>query len=308
MKSPQANLGGITGRSVVGLVAALAVLLGMPAWAQNPIFVQLTTEGVRLDSKQRVVLPPPRITDGMKGADQDRVLREIAGIYSRETFVLKSIAAPFVLDMRPQPGPGGGRTGWLISIYFVVHGSMEAIKDGNLLRDFISMAPARENRPGSEIRPLTTDELRKLGAAGASKAVGRESVYWFSVPVLDRVQLSGIARFSFAETAESLTYAFTLDARGASGGELSNHWRRIEDDDRATPRLEERHPYSGFGGYAKVTRLAEPADARFIECRLVLDEPSEWSRGARLLRSKLPIVVRDKVGDLRRALSKAGLK
>ena len=57
-----------------------------------------------------------------------------------------------------------------------------------------------------------------------------------------------------------------------------------------------------------MTRLAEPADARFIECRLMVDEPSEWSRGARLLRSKLPIVVRDKVGDLRRALLRAGLK
>ncbi len=307
MKTPRANLEGINGRCVVGLVACLGVLLGLPAWAENPILVQLTTEGVRLDSGLRVVLPPPRMTDGIKAADQDRVLREVAARYPREAFLQKSVTAPFVIDMRPQAGSGGDRTGWLITVYFVAHGSMKVIKDGDLLKDFVNLARAGKNRPGSEIRPLTTDELRMLGAVGAPKMVGPESSYWFSVPVFDRVQLCGIARFCPTETAESLAHAFMLDARGASGGELSNHWRSIAGDDQATTRPVKRHPYSGLGGYAKVTRLAEPAGALFIECCLVLDEPAEWSRGARFLRSKLPVLVRDKVSHLRRALLKAGL-
>ncbi len=307
MKAPRADLEGLNGRCVVGLVACLAVLLGPPAWAENPILVQLTTEGVRLDSGLRVVLPPPRMTDGMKAADQDRVLREVAARYPREAFLQNSVTAPFVINMRPQAGSGGNRTGWLITVYFVAYGSMKVVKDGDLLKDFVNLAPAGKGRPGSEIRPLTTDELRMLGAVGAPKTVGRESSYWFSVPVLDRVQLCGIARFCPTETAESLAYAITLDARGASGGALSNHWRFIERDDRATTRTEKRHTYSGLGGYATVTRLAAPVGALFIECCLVLDEPAEWSRGARLLRSKLPVLVRDKVGHLRRALLKAGL-
>jgi len=58
----------------------------------------------------------------------------------------------------------------------------------------------------------------------------------------------------------------------------------------------------------KVTKLAEPAGALFVEQHLIFAEPVDWFDGANLLRSKLPLVVQDRVRSIRRQWAKGSRK
>src|SRR5205814_1186239 len=87
--------------------------------------------------------------------------------------------------------------------------------------------------------------------------------------------------------------------------EFPNRWRPISRDDDGKPVLGEAHPYGGAGAYIKITRLAEPAGALFVEYHLVFTEPKGWFGGANLLRSKVPILTQSEVRAFRRELGKA---
>jgi len=56
----------------------------------------------------------------------------------------------------------------------------------------------------------------------------------------------------------------------------------------------------------KITRLAEPAGALFVEQHIVFAEPTGWFGGANLLRSKLPPVVQYAIRTTRQEWAKAG--
>ena len=73
-------------------------------------------------------------------------------------------------------------------------------------------------------------------------------------------------------------------------------------------QLGDPHPYSGFGGYIKVSELVEPAGALLIEMHFVFDEPEGWFGGKNLLRTKLPLAVQENVRKFRGELKKATQK
>ena len=60
----------------------------------------------------------------------------------------------------------------------------------------------------------------------------------------------------------------------------------------------------GAGMYFKITKLAAPEGALFIEQHVMFAEPAGWFGGANLLRSKLPIAVQDNVRTMRREFQK----
>ena len=62
-------------------------------------------------------------------------------------------------------------------------------------------------------------------------------------------------------------------------------------------------PYSGAGGYLKITRLHEPKGALFIEYHLIYSEPQGWFSGADPLTTKLPAIIQAEVRTFRRELS-----
>ena len=65
------------------------------------------------------------------------------------------------------------------------------------------------------------------------------------------------------------------------------------------------HPFARAGGYAKITRLKQPADAVFIECHLAYEEDYGWFDGATLVKQKVPLMVQEKVKTFRRKLAVA---
>ena len=62
------------------------------------------------------------------------------------------------------------------------------------------------------------------------------------------------------------------------------------------------HLFTRAGGYAKITRLKQPADAAFIECHLIYEEPYGWFDGVNLVKQKVPVMVQEKVRTFRRKL------
>jgi len=122
--------------------------------------------------------------------------------------------------------------------------------------------------------------------------------------LLDKVRLQATTESTRSRTAESNIAASFLDPRFASDPEYPNQWRPVTRDDDGRRHLGSPQPYSGFGGYAKATRLVEPAGAVLIEYHAAFAEPQDWFGGTNLLRSKLPILAQIIVRQLRRGMEK----
>ena len=96
-----------------------------------------------------------------------------------------------------------------------------------------------------------------------------------------------------------------VDPRFLDDPDYPNQWRPLLRDQRAEIELGAAHPFGHAGGYAKITRLIEPADGIFVECHLVYEEPYGWFDGVNLVRKKLPAMVKEKVKIFRRKLTVA---
>ena len=103
--------------------------------------------------------------------------------------------------------------------------------------------------------------------------------------------------------AESVVAGIKLDERFNKDQEFSNTWSPIVRDAGGKLSVGAPSPYSGLGGYMKITQLREPAGALFVECHIVFAEPEAWFGGKNLLRSKLPLAVQDNVRSFRRKLA-----
>ena len=96
-----------------------------------------------------------------------------------------------------------------------------------------------------------------------------------------------------------------IDGRFAKDAEYPNQWRPILRDAAANISLGQPQPYSGAGAYVKITRLAEPAEAIFVEGHIVFEEPYGWFEGVNLIKQKIPVMVQEKVRTFRRKLALA---
>jgi hypothetical protein len=90
---------------------------------------------------------------------------------------------------------------------------------------------------------------------------------------------------------------------------LPNQWRSIAREPGGKVTFGDPQPYSGFGMYVKVTPLVDQrgkhSGTLFIECHVAFDEPKDWFGGANLIRSKMPLVIKDRVQDFRLELKRA---
>ena len=96
-----------------------------------------------------------------------------------------------------------------------------------------------------------------------------------------------------------------IDPRFQGDPEFPNQWQSIIKEG-GTTKLGPAMPWSGAAFYLKITKLAEPAGALFIEQHVIFAEPMGWFNGANLLRSKLPLAVQINVRSMRKEWLKAG--
>jgi hypothetical protein len=289
------------------LLASLAAApVGKDAAAENPVFNQLVTQGVKMSDGTAVKLRPPIMPDGLDAAGQLAAMAKVATARNPvKELVRKAYDAPVVTKVRNVTTPEDQRPAVrTIDVWFVVHGDWNTLVSKHFLESMTGEDQGK-GRVVSKSGALTEKEMRKRNLSAKTTDECEERFLYSTFSLFDRVQISA-TRFSVLTKGKDFVLAAgKIDPRFDKDSDYPNQWRPLLRDARAEIKPGPAHPYSNAGGYAKITRLKEPADAVFIEFHLVYEEPYGWFDGITLVKQKIPVMVQEKVRTFRRKLTVA---
>jgi hypothetical protein len=283
----------------------IAACAGHVASGKDPLLAELTERGVPVGAGLFVKLPAPTLPDGLDAAAQNAAIADVAAPSPPDDFLRNSAVAPLVLRIRSVPGTSAERVAQRVSVWFVAYGSLPALRDEKLVQQLAGAVKQEGGKFRPTVRPLADDALRSRGLWPTATPARDGWLGSVRLPLLERVQVSGVLYGVQVATADSIVWSGKLDARFANDREFPNQWQPFLRSELGELSLGPPRPYSGFGGYIKATPLQEPAGAIFLECHVIFREPAEWFGGANLLRSKLPIVIQENVRSFRRKLTAA---
>jgi len=275
------------------LTAALAPADAPPT---RPILDELLKDGLAIPGGPRVKLKAPAMPDGPP-ANQAKALETFAEDFPPGLFVRRSLRAPYKLIIRDLMGDNGKRRGHTLDLWFIAHGKIAQVEKDNVIDDLLGLRARDKKTTFLTEKELETRKIKLVTAPGLT-----ERYSLLDAPLVEKVQLNGVLRSQRQTGKRSVSSAALLDPRFADDKEHPNRWRPITVVAGGGTELGKPHPYTGFGGYAKITELTEPEGALFIELHFVFHEPHDWFGGFNVLASKLPLVVRDNVHNLRRKL------
>jgi hypothetical protein len=288
-------------------ISLCVVAAGMlqPCKAENAVFDALISKGVQIGPREVVRLAPPTLADGLNAAQQRRAFEAIpeAG-HTWEELTRRSVVAPIILKIS-KDDDSQERMCCHVDVCFVAYGTMAALRSAR----FLQSQPNRSQTDvdaenGVTIKPLTAGDLVRRGLKPPQRD---DEPHYFAdeLRILGRVRIAMTTKAATSETQDSILSASMLDTRFADDSQFPNFWRPVSREESGRRSLGPRQPFSGYGGYAKATRLARPAGAIFIEYHLVFAEPEGWFGGSNALRSKLPLVAQYLVRQLRQELEKS---
>jgi hypothetical protein len=279
------------------VLCTLAAVLAHPPKGQavqeprNPLFNSLLDPGLELGPGLWAKLSPPTMPDGLGAAEQREIISTlIRDDYSYEDFTRKSSVAPHRLrirDVTPSDPEAPARS---VDVWFVAHDHKFA---GWL------MSAAKGAGMGKALKKEHL-EKRGLGTADGTHEVYRHVEF----DLLGRIHLRATVRMMLTRTKSSVLVAAEVDPRFLDDPEFPNQWQPIVGKGD-TRKLGQAKPWRGGGFYLKITRLAEPTGALFVEQHVVFAEPTGWFNGANLLCSKLPLVVENRVRVTRQKWAEA---
>lgn len=262
---------------------------------KNPIYKQLRAEGIPIGEGQRVALPPPTMPDGLDAAKQQEIIAKVAGrAYRPRDLLQRSRFAPEILQIEDASPSEKKTAARAIDFWFVAYGNFDVLKTEKFLdslKDDDSDEWTELKKEDLAQRQITIDESFK----------DREGYGHSRFDFINKVRIQAVMRSLWSETDESLLIASVVDDRFRNDPQFPNRWQSL---DFGKP-VGEPQAYESAGYYVKITRMAEPKGALFIEARVIYLEPYGWFQGANLLRSKLPPIVQKEVRDLRFKIEKA---
>lgn len=266
--------------------------------AANPLYQTLLEKGVAVEGEVRVKLPPPTMPDGLDSAKQKAVIEKLIGTdYTFENFTRNSVVAPFKMVIRDVKSdaktPVRG-----VDVWFVAYGDFAFLDDEKFLERLLNAG-----RGEGKSKDISPSDLEKRKIAIPADRAKREHLGHIDFDFLDKVRLEATGHSIWSKTAESVVAAVEIDPRFAKDPEFPNLWRSITKTPTGV-KLGEPMPYAGVGIYVKITKLAEPAGAVFVEQHVIFTEPTGWFEGANLLRSKLPPAMTNTVRSMRREWAK----
>jgi hypothetical protein len=286
--------------------AASLVLAGLLAAAAgheqaNPLYRALREAGVAVGAKAKAKLPEPALPDGLDARAQQAVLKTLAGRDYAVTDLLENTpVAPYISKIRALTPSDPQAPAYGLDLWFVAYGDLETLTKKEFLESLL-----RSGRKEARVQVLDRAALAKRGLPAATEGGPEERYTHAVVALLDRVQVSATTRTALSRTPESLLFATQIDPRFTDDQAFPNHWRALTRDNEKSP-AGPPYPYDSAASYLKVTRLAEPRGALFVEYHLIYTEPVRWFDGANLLRSKLPTLMQSEVRSFRGRLAKAG--
>jgi hypothetical protein len=283
---------------------ATLLLLLVPTAEPNELLSRLTTDGVPMPSGPAVKLPAPTMPDGLSPDAQRAPAASIADANRPlDELLRRSTVAPFVLKTGTAESGGTARR---IDLWFIAYGDFAKLTDAEFWKNRAKTEPSQQqpDDPPMKSKLLDADDLKARGITIVERPNTGEGYAYAAFGLFDRVYLSLTTHVVRTTTDESVTIASLVDPRFTDDQDFPLFWQPLGRDDAGKLKLGEKHSFVGWGSYLKITKLAEPAGALFIEFHAAFDEPTAWFNGANLLRSKLPPLVQDAVRKFRREIAK----
>lgn len=294
--------------------------------AEDNLLRRMTTTGISLGEDVSYTLPEPTFIsvtgEAVAPAIAQQSLTQIAGPQGVSRFTRDSVVAPLALRTEAIEDDRGNRIGHFIDVTFVVHQSIAEIRQSKVLDDFKSMAAS--DPEGETIELSNADKADELGTTTTRSLTAtelseyhialddeHEALGYLQLPLLGKVMLSGVARarrsvWSTQDNSAPVIVTWLLDSRFGSvapqPGSIANQWRAIQRSEVGKRELGPPQPYAGMGGYVAIASLPGDAGAAIVQIRFVIHEPQDWFQGRNLLRSKLPLLIQDRVRNVRREL------
>lgn len=285
----------------------LVLCVASPLLGENPVFTELREKGVKMSDGTVVKLPSPILADGLDAAGQKAAIDEVADARSSfDDMVKKSYYAPTIVKVRTvKASEGEGPAVRTIDLWFVAHGSWDVMISKDFLESAMKSKEEGKSRVVGQAGILTDEQMAARKLTVTSKDGYEERFVYSTFSLFERVELSA-TRFSvLTHGKDSILAAGRIDPRFDKDAEFPNQWRALLRDEQAEIKPGPAHPLANAGGYAKITRLLEPADGVFIECHIVYEEAYGWFEGANLVKQKMPVMVQEKVKTFRRKLLQA---
>jgi len=281
------------------LILATNLLAATPH-ADNTVWNDLLERGVTLAPSQFEKLPAPTMPDGLSSADQQQRLAAVAGqAYPLPRLLRQSVVSPYILQQRLIEDQAG--RGRVVSAWFIVYGDLARLEDTALLDRVLNTEDDSDvKNDGSR---LDAKQLAARDIAWSEERANTEIFAHGNFALWKRVDVEATLRTFWTRSDESVIAAATIDSRFNDDAEFPNRWKPLSDRSGSAPAAGAAHPYSALGMYLKVTRLAEPQGALFVEWHLVFEEPQAWFDGANLIGSKMPAIVQSRVRAMRREMA-----
>lgn len=268
--------------------------------SENPLYKSLLDPGLVLGPNLRVKLPPPLMPDGLKAEEQKAVITKLIGDnYTYEDFVRKSQVAPHILRIRDAEPSDPKSPSRGLDTYFVAYVDLKAFDDEKFLERSLNIGKGE----GGKAKSITRDDLMKRGIDPKNLDAKKEGYAFIEFDFLEKVRLRVTGRGMASKSGDSIVAGAEVDSRFRGDKEFSNEWQSIIKENGMV-KHGPASPYGGSGMYVKITKLAVPEGAVFVEQHIVYAEPEGWFEGANLLRSKLPPVVTINVRRMREAWSR----
>jgi hypothetical protein len=281
-------------------LAALAIAPAQPPAKhedQNPLYKGLIESGLDVGGKEKAKFPAPSMPDGLDAAKQTAVIKELIGsAYTYEEFTRNSGVAPQLLKIRDLGDPKAPVRG--VDVWFLAYGDFKQLEDDKFLDRLTN-----SGKGGGKGGPLDKAALGKRGIELKPEDEKREGYGHFEFDFLEKVRLSGVGHAMWSRNAESVIATAEIDPRFIDDKEHPNRWRSITKAGGQV-KLGDPQPWRGAAMYLKITKLAAPAGAVFVEQHVIFAEPTGWFDGTTLLRSKLPAAVQINVRDMRKEFAK----
>ncbi len=259
---------------------------------------KLFDSGVAMPGLDGVLFLPPTMQPGLSAEQRMSKLKALSRSAGWKQFSRKSAVAPVSIDTTFLKDTRGVRTGHAMHVAFVVHASLETLKDKDVMKQLFgssSDAPDAGNvEQTAQDNKLAEADLARFGV----KPQEGVSYSRTQLPLLKRVMVQGVLQVQQKDLDEdTIDIQFYLDPRFNGNGTISNTWSVINQG--AQPYLQ---AYDGAAGYIRISRLTEIPDACLVEARVILHEPAAWFGGSNLLRSKLPLMIQEAARSFRRKL------
>jgi hypothetical protein len=292
------------------LAVSAEAAAGTPAVGTNPVLTELMEKGVMMSDGKAYKLPPPAMTDALDAASQKAAMEKISGgRYTFEDLVQKTTNAPVMIRMRTlKASEGESATIRAIDVWFVAHGKWDTLNSKDF-QDSLAKGKDTEGENRVSKSGILTDEEIQKRKLKLETPEGQEAKFVYATfSMFDQVEVS-TTRFVVVTRGKSdLLAAALIDGRFTKDAEYPNQWRPILRDAAANISLGPPQPYSGAGVYVKITRLAEPEGAIFVEGHMVFEEPYGWFEGGNELRSKAPTMIQQRAKIFRSKLGIASAK